>query len=211
MVKLTGVSGKSGAGKTSFADHAVKVFGGVKIAMADALRDEVSGFLLSIGANFEQRHLYGTQADREESFEVSMHYWCASDYRPRRVLNGYVKVRGNTVSLSYRSLLQLWGTEYRRAQDPHYWETKVEERLREIEEGLVIIDDIRFESEAQMVLNNNGRLVRVNRPGRARIATPDHESETALDTYPCFNWHIFNGGSLDDFQEEVEHVMGFMI
>ena len=211
MVNLIGVSGKSGAGKTSFADHAVKVFGGVKMAMGDALKDEVSGFLLSIGANFEHRHLYGTQADREESFEVSMHYWCASDYRPRRVLNGYVKVRGNTVSLSYRSLLQLWGTEYRRAQDPDYWVRKAEERLREIEEGPVIIDDIRFESEAQMVLNNNGRLVRINRPGGDRITTSNHESETALDKYPFFNWHIFNGGSLEDFQEEVEHVMGFMI
>lgn len=91
------------------------------------------------------------------------------------------------------TLLQWWGTEYRRAQDPDYWVKKMFATVPK-ETDLVLITDVRFPNEAQGITQRGGYTIKVERlasSGRPFVAPDrpgDHPSETALDDY---NWDFY--------------------
>jgi len=88
----------------------------------------------------------------------------------------------------HAKLLQWWGTEYRRAQDPDYW---VKQWVAGInpKANIVLATDMRFFNEAAAVKSVGGFTVRVSR--KNEDGTPfvdpsrpaDHISETQLDGY----------------------------
>lgn len=87
-------------------------------------------------------------------------------------------------------LLQWWGTEYRRAQDPNYWVKKFVSQVKDFP-GVVIAQDVRFTNEAQTIKELGGLLTNVTRlnvdgtPFRDPSRDANHPSETQLDDY---NW-----------------------
>lgn len=90
-----------------------------------------------------------------------------------------------------RRLLQWWGTDFRRAEDPDYWVKRAEEKAHSLaERGRVpVFTDVRFPNEADMIVRNGGLIVRVSARKsvrRRRLGTlpVDHPSETAMDDYP---------------------------
>ncbi len=88
-----------------------------------------------------------------------------------------------------RSLMQAYG-QARRAEDPNHWSGIMEHVLAE-EFGNIVIDDMRFPNEYEMLRKLGERpeimvqLVRVMRLGYERdtIEHAQDESETALDSY----------------------------
>ena len=189
------------------------MFGGTKIALADAVKEEVAEFLTQCGVPFEHRNLWGAMSDKEE--------WC--DIGPSKLIDHapddlYALLimfiaadgRGSTIALTYRQFLQIWGTEYRRAQDPAYWIRRCREKILNTE-GLVFIDDVRFPDEVEMVKDLGGVVVRIDRYRAHGTATPDHPSETALDDYKGFDTIILNGGDVTDLKENVEEVVRWEI
>jgi hypothetical protein len=86
-------------------------------------------------------------------------------------------------------LLQWWGTEYRRAQDPDYWVNKLFSSIPK-DLDIALITDVRFPNEAGGIEERQGYLVNVQRllvDGTQYFADDrpkDHPSETALDEYP---------------------------
>ncbi len=98
-----------------------------------------------------------------------------------------------------RRLLQWWGTDWRRSEDPDYW---VKRTMREADEAAtnphlpdaIIFDDVRFPNEARAVQKRGGLIVRVLAPVEVRAARLGqlplkHDSETAMDDYPV-DMHI---------------------
>lgn len=104
-----------------------------------------------------------------------------------------------------RRFMQEYG-QARRAVDPDYWVTRLqhdiitslrEEQLPTLfgeDERLFVIDDMRFENEADMLRNLTQRGVRVfllrlkrKNYDRSNIDGADDISETALDDYPEFD------------------------
>lgn len=91
-------------------------------------------------------------------------------------------------------LLQWWGTEYRRAQDPDYWIGKLGDSIPDTLD-MALITDVRFENEAAFIKSRRGYNVKVERlaaNGDAYIAPDrpaDHPSEVALDAYN-FDFYI---------------------
>lgn len=210
-MRIVAFSGKAQAGKTTAALHCIKTFGGTKIALADAVKEEVGAFINSCGVAYHDRNLYGTAADREELLTMNIAQWTNSDYRPRAVLNPHVTWETPTrISISYRKLLQLWGTEYRRAQRENYWcEVGKQKIISKV--GNIFIDDIRFPDEVKMIQDLGGIVIRLERPGGSRINTPDHPSETALDGYKGFDVTIINAGDVTDLQENVERILRLVL
>ena len=86
-----------------------------------------------------------------------------------------------------RALLQWYGTDYRRAEDPDYWVKRAmsEARPLQFDNYLVVFDDVRFPNEAKAIQETGGIVIRVDTPADTRLQrvgkVPEHASETAMD------------------------------
>jgi len=116
-------------------------------------------------------------------------------------------------SESVRRLLQWWGTDFRRAQDPDYWVKKAETTAMEhLENGLVpVFTDVRFPNEAQLIRSRQGILVLVTAPEEVReqrlgMTPPNHESETALDGWTDWDYVVDSSETNDAYLESIERV-----
>ena len=86
-------------------------------------------------------------------------------------------------------LLQWWGTDFRRTQDPDYWVKRMFESIPS-NIDIALVSDVRFQNEADSITERGGYNVNVTRllpdgtPYRSQDRPADHLSETALDSYP---------------------------
>jgi hypothetical protein len=104
-----------------------------------------------------------------------------------------------------RELLQWWGAEYRRAQNPDYWVERLAARLEEDKLEIAVISDMRFPNEMKLC-KAYGETIKVVRPG---YASPNlHISEEALAHVPDSEWSavIVNDGTLEDLQRKAVEV-----
>jgi hypothetical protein len=94
-----------------------------------------------------------------------------------------------------RTLLQWWGTEFRRKQDPFYWVKKLRDQVRAERPRVALIDDLRFFNEVAWVKQDkDNRIIRLDRVGfqeSALITSTEstHASEQELDALPAKDWH----------------------
>lgn len=200
-MNLIGFGYKLGVGKTTCADF---LKGFTKLSFASGVKEETAEFLHHMGVAFEHRHLYGSQADKEEIFFVDIPRWCHMTpvklFTPAKEVISHSKP--GYVSLTFRQLLQLFGTEYRRRQDPDYWVKRLEEKLHGLEK--VVIDDVRFPNEVEMIHRLGGRVIRIDRPGPAEST---HASEIELDSFDGWDDVIVNDGTLRELDEKVRGVI----
>lgn len=106
-----------------------------------------------------------------------------------------------------RKVLQFLGTEVGRNIDSEYWTKRAEERIQKaIDRGaqVVVIPDIRFPNEVEMVRKFEGKLWRIRRPAVETMQNGDnHASETALDGYK--EWDaILIGNDMTELFEAVK-------
>lgn len=76
-----------------------------------------------------------------------------------------------------RALLQNYGTNVRRADDPDHWVNLWKSRSSEVGNHIVV-DDVRFINEAQAIRDAGGVLVRVIKTDCTVAGTDKHISET---------------------------------
>lgn len=102
-----------------------------------------------------------------------------------------------------RKLLQWYGTEFRRAQDPFYWVNKLRKKIEEEKAQVALISDMRVVSEAYYIAAFRGYTVKVTRHGFADILTPgNHKSETELLNFK-FDYEIsVLDGELDQLKKD---------
>lgn len=118
---IIGISGKMGTGKTTLADLLIAKLG--------------EGVRLSFAT--------AVREEIREFFGIPL-TMMQGDARNRRIVVG-VKM------MTIRELMQMWGTEVRRAGDPQYWVCRLDRQVREARARLVVIDDVRFLSEAYYI------------------------------------------------------------
>lgn len=191
---IIGLGNKARHGKDSFASaidlhYATQYYAAVKhnlggykpitvqrIAFSDALYNEVNAFLASPCGKAWLRGEAGLRVD-------------TGIYLPDWVVptpNAEVNIRAPHGK--HAKLLQWWGTEYRRAEDPNYWVKQWGASINS-KANIVLTTDMRFTNEAQAIKYAGGYTVQVNRlntdgtrfidPSRE----PNHPSETQLDGY----------------------------
>ena len=205
---IIGFAGKAASGKTTAAKHLQALLGDKiqVLPMASMLRREVEAFLRQVGAADKVALLYGDQQDKLTHFEID-------ESRAKLQCPAWdsfvaehqdIQQRPGMTTLSVRRILQWWGTEYRRAQDPDYWTKAWEAALSELPDRNVhvLVDDVRFHNEVGAVQRNGGVLIRVERPGFN--GANDHSSENSLDDFSGWNMILRNDGSLEQFLQKVE-------
>lgn len=169
-MKIIGLSGKMGVGKTTVANMIKELVPGAeRVAFGDLLKREVA-----------------------ERFDVPLFtlYWNKNaELRAgvHRLSRGWPVERP---IMTARELLQWYGTDLIRAENPDYWIVAMREHLRSLRGvPLVVIDDARFPNEAELVKELGGTLVRIE-PYPAYAVSADvagHASETALDDWQAWD------------------------
>jgi adenylate kinase family enzyme len=149
------LSGKIGTGKTTVAEMLLKYLPYKRIAFADVLKQETA---------------------KKFRFPVELCYSETGKNTEVPMPDGRL--------LTVRNLLQWYGTDVKRAQDPDYWVKRMEMTLYKPAYRLsgVIIDDVRFPNEAHLVERLGGSLFRIQ-PYPGYVQKSDHVSETVLDDF----------------------------
>lgn len=209
QLKVLGLSGAAGAGKTEIAKHLVEKHGWLEFSFSDPLYAEVAdAFATSI-------KLLQDRETKDTSTAVMSLIYCTN----LNFVNVCIEQR--LVSsvferLSPRKILQWWGTEFRRAQDEDYWVKKIgkwySDLLDDIHEGRkiapegVVNTSTRFRNELSWILSHNGVVWGVTRPDGMINDNPTHISEHELSEYhPKFA--IVNDGGIEDLRTKVDNLL----
>ena len=165
-LRLVGLHGFRGCGKDTISEHLVQTYSNCKrISFGDMLRDELSQVF-----DIEYSALF----DRSKDYEYSQVTWAYFNERIRKL---YGRSYGKEF-LTYRQLMQIYGTDYRRYEDQNYWLNKWRDEVNRTPEDMCIIaPDVRFANEAEPFMEH-GLLIRIN-DALPREAPP-HPSDMLL-------------------------------
>lgn len=81
-----------------------------------------------------------------------------------------------------RTLLQWWGGDYRRGEDPLYWIHKLSIRIRKDAPAIAIVSDLRYLNEFWWIKGAGGVTVNIVRVDMSSLSS--HQSEHDLDGAP---------------------------
>lgn len=227
---IIAISGKARSGKGEFAKIAQEIHGAKVVSFAGTLKEEVIEFLGKHMVEYKMENIYGSNEDKETPFRITN----SMMYDPEFPTEQFTKQYGfngddGETYCTFRALLQFWGTEYRRSQDDLYWVKRALEKCNpqstteyielghmghkvSIEgrttEHLYVIDDLRFENEAEALLKAGAALVRVERPNNPNVVTnPNHASEIGLDEWLEWRYVIENSGDLEEYHAACKFVL----
>lgn len=178
------LAGPKECGKDTVADLLVTHCGFVKLAFADALRAEVSDAFA-----IEPLYLVRRETKEHPMSSLALSKCLSSGFVGRVLINHQDQSAAvdRDAPRSPRQIMQWWGTEYRRAQDPNYWtkqtSAQISYMMRERLANRFVITDCRFDNEAAMVRQTHGGQVwQVKRPGRD-VPDGSHVSETTGEAF----------------------------
>ena len=204
---IIGFAGKAASGKTTAARFLRDQLGDRLeiLPMARMLREEVADFLRAVGVADRVPLVYGDQADKVRVFTIDSDAARArcSEWEGFITLNRDIQTDNGATAVTVRRLLQWWGTEYRRAQNPDYWTQAWEKKLRDfdLEHIHILVDDVRFRNELEVIKKNGGLFVKIKRAGFD--GANNHSSENSLDDFDQWDIVIHNNGSLEQFLEQI--------
>ena len=178
---LIGLAGSAGTGKDTVADYLVEQYGFTKFSFSDALYREVSGAFGITVCDLKDRE------KKERPHQLLTPDDCKdSNFYDIMLRNGMHPVQ----QVSPRWVLQRWGTEYRRAQDPDYW---VKQAALWTQAWLDVTKDdgqhhaglvntsVRFPNEQAWIDEMDGVVWHLRRPDRGHYASQlDYVSEQEL-------------------------------
>ena len=178
--QIIGITGKKFNGKDTVGNYLISTYGYKRFAFADSLKEACK---CVFGLSHEQ--LYGNEKE------------CIDDYW----------------NVSPREIFQFVGTQLFRDQIgtilPHVnndiWvhvlKKQIIEELKLNPNQKIVITDIRFENELNMVKEINGTIVKVERCGVNNI--DNHQSEIYVDSLNV-NHIIYNNSTLHDLYKKID-------
>jgi hypothetical protein len=199
MPVLIGPHAEKGVGKNATADVLILHRGFVRIACADALREEVTTALQSGKAPID-----APQEIHELVKELSGRAPWYAFWRKHNPESVYHK----PLSEKMRKFQQLWGTEFRRSQNENYWTEKAQPKIADpLNSGVsVVITQVRFDDETDLTHGMGGLMWelrrRKHRYATARDARSAHVFEARLNPKKIGHW-ILNHAGLVELQRGV--------
>lgn len=211
---LIGLSGPAGCGKDTVADYLVKQYGFVKFSFSDLLYKEVSDAFnvpveeLQDRRNKDRPHPQLTARNcKSDWFHTHMRGEAGGllpDWAADSAVDEY--------KFSPRWVLQHWGTEFRRHQDPEYWLKASDmwidalaSACRENDEPMpsLVNTSVRFPNEAEFIRSRGGEVWHLRRfADRAAheasgVASGlDHVAEQGLEVLDG-DKELFNSGTVE--------------
>lgn len=174
-MRVIGLMGAKGAGKDTFAELFTELYGKIwkvrTLSFSAALAEEVIEAFP--GITLEELM---TPSFRDSQFDSLRLYNCTNQ-KFREIALGILggeftaetAVDLQELWLTPRQVMQWWGTDYRRAENPDYWVNRMAEVLRELAKSrqcdVAIITNVRFMNEWRLVVDSNLITLVGNVPG----------------------------------------------
>jgi hypothetical protein len=161
---------------------------------------DLAGFYLVQNHGFE-RYAFASPLKRGLETMLSLPHGTCDDERLKDEPISWI-------GKSPRQMLQTLGTEWgRQCVNQNLWLMLGDRRWRDVQmmpdvTGLVITD-VRFANEAQMIRNNGGSVIRIDRPGVREVAA--HVSEAGIPDH-LVNHTIHNNGTKEDLAAAIKWV-----
>lgn len=173
---LIGLAGRARSGKDTVAAHLIARHGYSRLAFADGVRD-VAYATDPIVSTFNGGY------DRLSHY-VDTYGWEGAKELPEvRGLLQRLGTDGVRTVIGPFTWVDLWGRKFRQSTGP------------------VVVTDVRFPNEAEMLRRLGGAIARVVRPGP--VPTHEHTSESAMDDHQA-DTHLINDGSVADLLAKVD-------
>lgn len=191
------VSGKSGAGKDTFAEIA-KNYGFDRCSAGDVCKHEASAFLDSIGVHGRHANFFGTQEEKlETAFYSTEHIF---DEFPYQLKTRIIKVTDDrpTAAVTFRDVLAAWARWKTEEIDPLYFISRMVEELDPLQN--YVMTDFRFEQEWRFLRDKTTTItVRIDRPCTdQKIASGS--IDCLLDDFEPWDYRILNNSGLPYFK-----------
>lgn len=205
------ISGRLASGKDTVAEAAMHLLGcsdAVRVSFATAIRKEVDT-LLDMTRGRELHHVEHVVCDTVGySNQATAHVAALIT----EVITNDPHAHSYQRTAPMRTLLQLWGTDIRRAYDSSYW---TKQGVRQIAEHLadgrgVYVTDARFVNEVELAQRLGCVAVRLDVDHQVRAerlfrrdglaldpAAENHPSERELEAFNRFDLRVDNSGSFD--------------
>jgi hypothetical protein len=214
IVTLLGFSGKMASGKDSVAAAVIArngLIGAIHYSFANPLKSEVDMALNY--ARSKRFELIKTE------LKVASEAACATFIDlVKAAIEEYPAATARTRTPGIRRVLQFWGTEVRRAEDPDYWVKQAHKIILEhaAHGTSVYFTDGRFPNEISGSQSIGFRVIRLNvgpEVQAKRLSDRDgllidskalqHASETALDDFDGFDLIVDNEGLFESSVEKI--------
>jgi len=180
--KLIAFSGLAGSGKSTAAKYLVKKHGFIRVRFANTMKKMVAAMLEDAGHSAREI-LEAVDGDKKE-----IPFFALGGRTPRYVL-------------------QTLGTEWgRKLLGETIWVNITKSKIERIlsEGGKVVVDDVRFQNEADIIGELGGETYRIIRTLTASVSEESHQSEMQwLDEDNA----IVNDGDINDLEEQLEDII----
>lgn len=176
---LIGIIGKKGVGKSTCASYLTSRYGFHEKAMADCLKNICRELFL----------LDDSQINGVNKETVDARWGCT----PRQMFQ-YI---GTDL---FRNQLHVIMPDVGLNVFIHHFELWYANQS-----GNVVVSDIRFQNEADMIIGLGGILIKLDRHDIDNMDS--HASETELDNITCYNYHIINDDSLTDLYSKLDDII----
>lgn len=175
------LTGAAGAGKDTVGQLLVEHYDYERVAFGDAVREAVLDLDPFVPVD-SYRHV-----------------------RVSALVESYGWERAKRMFPEVRRLLQAFGTDAIRTLDPEFWVDVAQDKALALPRA-VVFTDCRFQNEADMVVDQGGIVVLVERDTDLDANAIGHATEQGYRTIQP-DWIISNIGTLDDLRDAIDTIM----
>lgn len=171
------------------------------------------GFKARAGKDTVAAHLVNNYSFIQESFAYPLKEYIGREicgFNDKQLYGAWKENPDPEWGMTPRQMLQLIGTDaLRKVVHDDFWVIPMKRKLKEHirNEQHVVISDVRFMNEINMIRSLGGKVVKVDRENPDKISNAKHSSELELDNYNGWDLVIQNNGTLDELYGKTDEMM----
>lgn len=210
-------------GKDTVGDWLVEQRGFTKLGFADGVR-EVGTLLFGLSdvelrdPEIKKRVMPIDSIIDLDKAAMKMYEWVWSDLNRRKLVSNddtvdctrvYLTLKNGLYSLlnyhnvTIRNWLQVIGTECFRTLNPNFWVKYLEMKIKTSGLERIVITDVRFDNEGEMIKRLNGTIIKIERDLAIHLVNT-HASEKEMNVSP--DYVIVNDGSMDHLYQQISMI-----